>query len=63
MKLSVNTLATIQDLTNDAIIFTKYSDDAEAMQYLNDVLTELKYKMSYGNFIVFKERINTMLNA
>ena len=30
---------------------------------LNEVMTELKYSMSAGDFQVFKERINTMLNA
>jgi hypothetical protein len=63
MKLSVNTSATIKELTNDAISFTKYSNDVEAMEYLNDVLNELSFKMSTGNFQVFKERINTMINA
>ena len=63
MKLIVNTLATIQELTNEAIVFSKYSNDAEAMEYLNEVLTELSFKMSAGNFQVFKQRINTMLNA
>jgi hypothetical protein len=62
MKLSVNTSATIKELTNDAIAFTKYSNDVEAMEYLNDVLNELSFKMSSGNFQVFKKRINTMLN-
>ena len=64
MKLSVNTSATIKELTNEAIAFSKYSnDDVEAMEYLNDVLTELSFKMGSGNFQVFKERINTMINA
>ena len=63
MKLTVNTSSTIQELTNEAIAFSKYSNDAEAMEYLNEVLTELSFKMSSGNFQVFKERINTMLNA
>jgi len=63
MTLSVNTSATVKELTNEAIAFSKYSNDVEAMEYLNEVLTELSFKMSSGNFQVFKERINTMLNA
>jgi hypothetical protein len=63
MTLSVNTSATVKELANEAIAFSKYSNDVEAMVYLNEVLTELSFKMSSGNFQVFKERINTMLNA
>ena len=63
MKLSVNASATVKELTNEAIAFSKYSNDIEAMEYLNEVLTEISFKMSSGNFQVFKERINTMLNA
>jgi hypothetical protein len=63
MKLTVNTSATVKELVNEAIAFTKYSNDIEAMEYLNEILIELKYSMSAGNFQVFKERINTMLNA
>jgi hypothetical protein len=63
MKLSVNTSATIKELANDAIAFAKYSNDVEAMEYLNEILTELSFKMNTGNFQVFKERINIMLNA
>jgi hypothetical protein len=63
MTLSVNTSATVKELANEAIAFSKYSNDVEAMEYLNEVLTELSFKMSSGNFQVFKERINTMLNA
>jgi hypothetical protein len=63
MTLSVNTSATVKELANEAIAFSKYSNDVEAMEYLNEVLTELSFKMSSGNYQVFKERINTMLNA
>ena len=63
MTLSVNTSATVKELANEAIAFSKYSNDVEAMVYLNEVLIELSFKMSSGNFQVFKERINTMLNA
>ena len=63
MKLSVNTSSKIKELANDAIAFAKYSNDVEAMEYLNEVLTELSFKMNTGNFQVFKERINIMLNA
>ena len=63
MTLSVNTSATVKELANEAIAFSKYYNDVEAMEYLNEVLTELSFKMSSGNFQVFKERINTMLNA
>jgi len=63
MTLSVNTSATVKELANEAIAFSKYSNDVEAMVYLNEVLTELSFKMSSGNFQVFKKRINTMLNA
>jgi hypothetical protein len=63
MKLSVNTSSTVKDLSNEALDFAKYSNDIEAMEYLNEVLIELSFKMSSGNFQVFKQRINTMLNA
>ena len=63
MTLSVNTSATVKELANEAITFSKYGNDIEAVTYINDILEELKYKMSSGNFQVFKERINTMLNA
>lgn len=63
MKLSINPSATIKELTNEAIAFSKYYNDVEAMEYLNEVLTELSFKMSSGNFQVFNEKINTMLNA
>jgi hypothetical protein len=51
------------EVVNEAIEFTKYSNDFEAMEYLNSILTELKYKMSFNSFEVFMQRINTMLNA
>lgn len=63
MTLSVNTSATVKELVNEALTFTKYANDVEVMVYLNEVLKELSFKMSSGNFQVFKERINTMLNA
>ena len=63
MKLTVNPSATVKELVNEALAFAKYSNDVEAMEYLNEVMIELKYSMSAGNFKVFKERINTMLNA
>ena len=63
MTLSVNTSVSTTDLVNEAITFSKYGNDIEAVTYINAILEELKYKMSYGNFQVFKERINTMLNV
>lgn len=63
MKLTVNPSATVKELVNEALAFAKYSNDVEAMEYLNEVMTELKYSMSAGNFQVFKERINTMFNG
>ena len=63
MKLTVNPLATVKELVKEALAFAKYSNDVEAMEYLNEVMIELKYSMKAGNFQVFKERINTMLNA
>jgi len=63
MTLEVNTSASIKELVNEAIEFTKYSNDFEAMEYLNSILTELKYKMSFNSFEVFMQKINTMLNA
>jgi hypothetical protein len=63
MTLLDNMPTTEKELIADALAFTKYSNDSEAMEYLNEVLTELSFKMSTGNFQVFKERINTMLNA
>jgi hypothetical protein len=63
MKLSDNMPTTEQGLIADALAFTKYSNDVEAMEYLNDVLVELSYIMKAGTFQVLKEKINTMLNA
>ena len=63
MKLTVNPSATVKELVNEALTFAKYSNDIEAMEYLNEIMIELKYSMNAGNFQVFKERINTMLNA
>ena len=63
MTLSVNTSASIKELCLEALAFVKYSNDVEAMEYLNEVLAELSFKMNAGNFHAFKERINTMLNA
>ena len=63
MTLTVNPSATVKELANEALAFAKYPNDVEAMEYLNEVMIELKYSMSAGNFQVFKERINTMLNA
>lgn len=63
MKLTVNPSATVKELANEALTFAKYSNDIEAMEYLNEIMIELKYSMSAGNFQVFKERINAMLNA
>ena len=63
MKLTVNPSATVKELVKEALAFAKYSNDVEAMEYLNEVMIELKYSMKAGNFQVFKERINTMLNA
>lgn len=63
MTLSVNTSATVKELVNEALTFTKYANDAEAMVYLNNVLEELKWKMSANQFYDFSCRINTMLNA
>lgn len=63
MTLSVNTSATVKELVNEALTFTKYANDVEAMVYLNEVLEELKWKMSANQFHDFSCRINTMLNA
>ena len=63
MKLTVNPSAKVKELVKEALAFAKYSNDVEAMEYLNEVMIELKYSMKAGNFQVFKERINTMLNA
>lgn len=63
MTLQVNTSATTKELVNDALAFTKYSNDVEAMEYLNDVLTELSFRMKSSEFNVFRSRINAMLNA
>ena len=63
MIITVNSSTTVKELVNEALIFTKYSNDIEAMEYLNKILNELSFKMSNGNFKAFKERINTMLYA
>ena len=63
MTLSVNTSATVKELANEALTFTKYANDVEAMVYLNEVLEELKWKMSANQFHDFSCKINTMLNA
>ena len=59
--LNVNPMATKTELVNDAIAFTKYATDAEAMAYLNVVLDELRWKMSANEFHAFNCRINTMV--
>lgn len=63
MTLSVNTSATTTELVNEALTFSKYGNDIEAVAYINEVLEELKYRMSNNQFTDFCNRINTMLNA
>ena len=63
MTLSVNTSATTTELVNEVLTFSKYGNDIEAVAYINEVLEELKYRMSNNQFTDFCNRINTMLNA
>jgi hypothetical protein len=62
MKLSVNTSATIKELVNEALAFSKHGNDVEAMEYLNEVLEELKWLMNSVSFSEFKNRINTLVS-
>lgn len=61
MKLTVNPTATKQELVNTALDFSKYGTDAEAMEFLNDVLYELKWVMSANEFQEFNCRINDLI--
>ena len=40
MIITVNSSTTVKELVNEALIFTKYSNDIEAMEYLNKILNE-----------------------
>ena len=47
------------ELINDALSFTKYASvDFYALEYINNILSELRYDMSEGEFVVFKEEVN-----
>lgn len=59
--LTVNTEATTQDLINTALDFSKYGSDAEAMEYLNDVLSELRWRMSEPEYSAFNNRVNELI--
>lgn len=61
MTLTVNTSATVKELTNEALTFSKYGNDVEAMTYLNEVLSELKWMMSVNAFSEFSNRINKLI--
>jgi hypothetical protein len=63
MRLPDTLPTTEKELAADALYYAKYPSDVRAMIYLNEVLEELSFKMKAGTFQVFKERINTMLNA
>lgn len=63
MTLTVNTSASRLELINEALDFSKYGNDAEAMEHLNNVLEELKWMMSSNEFADFSNRINTIINA
>jgi len=41
----------------DALEFAKYPNNVSAMIYLNEVLSELSFSMSAGNFKVMQERV------
>ena len=59
MTISLDTTMTKAQLINDALAFTKYASvDFYALEYINNILSELRYDMSKGEFVVFKEDIN-----
>lgn len=59
--LTVNTSASKKELCNEAITFSKYGDDPEAMTYLNEVLSELKFRMNTGEYTVFHEEVQKLI--
>ncbi len=52
---------TKQELINDAFAFSKYGNDVEAMEYLNDVLSELRWSMTSVEFSEFSYKINKLV--
>ena len=59
MTISLDSTMTKAQLINDALAFTKYASvDFYALEYINNILSELRYDMSKGEFVVFKEDIN-----
>jgi len=59
LSISLDSAMTKQELINDALAFTKYASvDFYAMEYINNILNELRYSMLAGEFVVFKETIN-----
>ena len=60
--LTVNPTATKAELINDALAFSKYSGDAEAMEYLNAVMSELRWDMSVNEYKNFQDQINHRLS-
>ena len=60
-ELTVNQNAIKSELLNEALTFTRYSGDFEAMEYLDSVLSELKWHLKEGEFKDFTNRINVLL--
>ena len=58
-QIEISNVKTKQELINDALSFTKYASvDFYALEYINNILSELRYDMSEGEFVVFKEDVN-----
>lgn len=55
--LTINPNATTQELANQALDFAKYGNDAEAMEFLNEILSELRWSMRDCEFKDFHIRI------
>ena len=57
MTIPAETPTAAKELSIDALEFAKYPNNVAAMVYLNEVLSELSFSMSAGNFKVMQERV------
>jgi len=57
MFIPTETPTTQKELAIDALEFAKHPNNMAAMIYLNEVLSELSFCMSAGNFKVMQERV------
>lgn len=57
MRIPDTLPTTEKELATEALYYAKYPSDVRAMIYLNEVLSELSFSMSAGNFKVIQERV------